>query len=542
MTRLLTALLSLLFLASWASAAEDVSTWVRSSEDGSRIEERLHSGAPAGPADADLTPGWPEPLLRGELLWHRNYTDATYTTAALCLPDGMVAAGTYLNPPKQAEVVPLAGDGTPAWTYPGTEFYLEASRDGSVIAGVDANSATLTVTVYCWTPDSSTPLWSYPISPASRGSFRTVDVSADGSTIAVLVSMQEGSAAARLYLFQPDSPTPIGVYDGPAGFARNLSLGADGRYAAFIGLATAYVVDRDAETVRWSGSMGATNDPIAISTDGQYLAYGWTSLRLLQWNGTAYATAWTVPGAGFSLFSCAFSEDGSTFVAGWCPSSYLQNKVQAYHPASSTPLWTYLYPLASGGYQDVPYDLSMTPSGDFILVGSWGDQVGLNDELHLFDRATGTPQWSFDTPGSVFDADLGVGANGLHIVSCGKGVHANQTGRGGDLYSLLLPDPSSVEPAAGAASGLRLAALPCPFRPGESLRFALEQPGILDAAIFAADGRQVRLLARSAFGPGPHALSWDGRDEAGRPAGSGVYFVKLANAESRVVGRTVVIR
>jgi flagellar hook assembly protein FlgD len=40
-------------------------------------------------------------------------------------------------------------------------------------------------------------------------------------------------------------------------------------------------------------------------------------------------------------------------------------------------------------------------------------------------------------------------------------------------------------------------------------------------------GRLARRLLDTRTGAGPHRLSWDGRDESGREAGAGVYFVRL---------------
>ncbi len=522
------------------ASGDTARTCLQHLEDGTRTVEEVLTCS-AGPSLAEQLSRQGE---GAEVLWSRHHADAIYLTTALSRLDGIIAAGTYLNPPKQVEVVPIVGDGTPDWTYPGTELYVDASQDGSVIAGVDADPNSLTVTVYCWEPGSSVPLWSTAISPASRGSYRTVEVSADGSTIAVLVSMQEGSPAARLYLFSPASSTPIGVFDGPAGFARNLSLGADGRFAAFIGLATAYVADRDTGIIRWSGSMGATNDPIAISTDGRYLAFGWTSLRLLEWDGSIYAPLWSVAGGAYSLKTCMFSADGSTFVAGWYKSTYDQNRIQTFVMPSSTPLWTYLYALSEGAYQDIPSDIALTEGGEYILIGSWGDQLGINDEVHLFDGGEGTPLASLDTSGSIFDVDLAwdESRGGLYLTACGKTIHANQNGRGGDLYSLHYRDPASVADQPGFPAPLRIAELPNPFAPGDRISLSLDRSSHVDASILSADGRAIRTLARASFPEGLRELAWDGLDDAGRPVASGLYFVRIVGDRGRAVGRTVLLR
>jgi hypothetical protein len=470
------------------SQATDTRTILQHTGDGAILLETTVDSAPPGDGSGAVVP-----VPQTGVIWQRTLTDAIYTTCAISRPLGTVAAGTYLNPPEEAELIPLDGDGTPTWVDPGMELYMSASRDGEVIAGVDFDSSVPVVTVKRWAPGSSTPLWTTDITPASRGSYRTILVSPDGTTIAVLVTIQDDPVFARLYLFSPDSSTPIGIYDGPGGFGRNLSIGEDGRFTAFIGLATAYVVDRDADAIRWSGSMGASNDPIAISTDGSYLAFGWTSLQMRTWDGVAYATSWTTPGGGYSLKSVAFSSDNSTFVSAWYRSGFDQNRINLHEMPSATPLWTYLYDVGGGSYQDVPYDVALTAHGEFVAVGSWGDQLNTNPEVHVFPHDDPNPIFTADTPGSVFDIDIAIGAGlDVRVTSAGKGVHANQTGRGGDLLSMHIGEPVAVGPAGNAmATPLRIATLPNPYRPHGAIRLDLDRPSAVDVAIFSSSGRRV---------------------------------------------------
>jgi len=53
-----------------------------------------------------------------------------------------------------------------------------------------------------------------------------------------------------------------------------------------------------------------------------------------------------------------------------------------------------------------------------------------------------------------------------------------------------------------------------------------ETPGRLE--LFDLQGRRVRTLADRTFARGAHVLVWDGRDDAGRALGPGLYFARLA--------------
>jgi flagellar hook assembly protein FlgD len=50
-------------------------------------------------------------------------------------------------------------------------------------------------------------------------------------------------------------------------------------------------------------------------------------------------------------------------------------------------------------------------------------------------------------------------------------------------------------------------------------------------AIFDVAGRRVRTLVHARQTPGDHAVVWDGRDEAGREVGTGIYMYRLTAAD-----------
>ncbi len=87
-----------------------------------------------------------------------------------------------------------------------------------------------------------------------------------------------------------------------------------------------------------------------------------------------------------------------------------------------------------------------------------------------------------------------------------------------------------------------LAAHPNPFNPSVTLPFTLGTAGRARLAIYDVGGRRVRLLLDEQAAAGPHARVWDGRDEDGRPAGTGVYFVRLEAAGLSESQKLVLLR
>jgi len=81
-------------------------------------------------------------------------------------------------------------------------------------------------------------------------------------------------------------------------------------------------------------------------------------------------------------------------------------------------------------------------------------------------------------------------------------------------------------PAPGPRGGLA-PARPNPFQGSTTIRFAVDQAGPVELAIYDVSGRLVRGLVHGAAPAGDQQVSWDGRDDAGRHAAAGVYLYRL---------------
>jgi hypothetical protein len=75
---------------------------------------------------------------------------------------------------------------------------------------------------------------------------------------------------------------------------------------------------------------------------------------------------------------------------------------------------------------------------------------------------------------------------------------------------------------------------------GARIQFVLSKEAPVRVTVFDSQGRRVRtLLAGELRPPGPQEVIWNGRDDRGVAAGSGVYFVKLATPTETRVTRAV---
>jgi hypothetical protein len=97
-----------------------------------------------------------------------------------------------------------------------------------------------------------------------------------------------------------------------------------------------------------------------------------------------------------------------------------------------------------------------------------------------------------------------------------------------DVADKVGAHPITIEPAR-----------PNPASGAMRIAWTLDRAGPVRLSVLDASGRRRRDLDAGTRGPGRHDILWDGRDDAGRAVGAGVYFVLLESG-SRAWARKVV--
>ncbi|KPK68261.1 hypothetical protein AMJ87_12195 [candidate division WOR_3 bacterium SM23_60] len=472
------------------------------------------------------------------VVWSHNLIDAIYNTTSNTI-DGHVFAGTWLNPPLEAQLFTLTGGGTPEWGYSGTEFFTDAGDAAFTLAAVDEDAAGLNVIK--WTgPGDGTPDWDTSFAGYGVSSYGPIAVSDDGSTIAAVASPP--GTDAHLLLFDADSSVCLANYEATGlGFPRYVKINADGRYTAFIASATLVIYDRDSLDVRAQIPMGASNSALDISGDGDVIAYGWTSMVVRQWDGSMYQTLWSWNTSGYYVTRIAISTDGSTIVSCWYTTTFTTLKIVVHDISSSTPLWTYDYPTSSGAYQESANDVDITDDGAYFIVGSLGDAANINPEVHIFQRDS-TPYiyYTVDMPGSMFSVDIT--SDGSYATACGKHVHANQMGRGGDIILIetgiigIHSDDFTRSPEK-----FMLDIQPNPFSKRTVIRCEMRDESEQKLKIYDVTGALVKQWNHPTIQQS-NCVSWSGTDQADRQLSAGVYFVQLETSSRTIAKKAVLLR
>jgi hypothetical protein len=103
-----------------------------------------------------------------------------------------------------------------------------------------------------------------------------------------------------------------------------------------------------------------------------------------------------------------------------------------------------------------------------------------------------------------------------------------------DGVGLTTPNAAPRLALASGTSAIALSvARPNPFTGSTAFALTVPTAGAIDVAVFTANGRRVATLLReSAAAAGVYDLAWDGRQDAGGRAPSGVYFVRVVGASA----------
>jgi hypothetical protein len=161
------------------------------------------------------------------------------------------------------------------------------------------------------------------------------------------------------------------------------------------------------------------------------------------------------------------------------------------------------------------------------LVPSWhsGDEATLAFDLSALPLPDGT----------TLDLLPEIAANGFLDVTVSDDT-------GADFYRLSIVSTTvGVDPQDFAAID-RLTATPNPFRDATAIEFELPSRGEATIRIFEVSGRLVRTYRTGGATAGARSVVWDGRDDSGADAGSGVFFYRLDHAGRSRTKRLVRLR
>ncbi len=168
-------------------------------------------------------------------------------------------------------------------------------------------------------------------------------------------------------------------------------------------------------------------------------------------------------------------------------------------------------------------DVALTFAAKEAMTGTLG---GAGEDLNVVDRTRETD-----------------GPLGIHFVTV-TGVDyliANIFALGDAVELPSSPAIMSGPPHVTAPTGTSVMSIsPNPFNPETAISFHLERTGHVRIVIYDIRGAIVRRLTDETLPAGDRVARWNGADDAGRPASSGIYFVRMT-AGSHTEARKIVM-
>jgi hypothetical protein len=83
---------------------------------------------------------------------------------------------------------------------------------------------------------------------------------------------------------------------------------------------------------------------------------------------------------------------------------------------------------------------------------------------------------------------------------------------------------------------------PNPFNPGTTIEFDLPTSSYVTLTVYNLLGQPVRELVRETRSAGQHIIYWDGSDDLGAPAASGLYFYRLTAGQREQIRKMLLLR
>lgn len=83
---------------------------------------------------------------------------------------------------------------------------------------------------------------------------------------------------------------------------------------------------------------------------------------------------------------------------------------------------------------------------------------------------------------------------------------------------------------------------PNPFNPQTTIHFTLTRRESVRIFVFNILGQRVATLADREYDAGRHSVTWDGRDESGRPAASGIYLYQIKSEQLTTSRKMILLR
>jgi hypothetical protein len=199
-------------------------------------------------------------------------------------------------------------------------------------------------------------------------------------------------------------------------------------------------------------------------------------------------------------------------------------------------------------YQYMPeINISISPDNGW----TWLEPIVLNS-VEIPELAGSMPMWVYPANQIKILNPADTTAMGrFYLMFCDDEQYGAQAlvptaGLGGTVkymaLDIVLPYTSGSDPVLPASDIALPQNYPNPFSSSTTIKYNLAADGEVSLSVYNVKGQVVRTFSRDNVKAGEHSLSWDGKDEHGRTAASGLYFFRLQSGEKSLTRKLLLVR
>ena len=396
-------------------------------------------------------------LAAGSVVQLLNQTEslAVYTTAGISRhgTGPTVAFATALNPPLMVEVYSGA---SVLWSFtpPRHGMWLVDSARHAVALGVGAADTVGALfyssgeqgncTLFAWSSAASNAtLWATEIAgcfaPGEDDSFRSLDMSDDGSVVAVAGYTDSTFQRGIFYTLDGQTGAVLHAERGLAGGAGPVQVSANGQWVAHspVYLKEVHVVDARTGALRGAAVTGTFIGRVTDSADFLVADLGGVAACYL-WNSSAgeydLARTWPLAG-GWRVTDVAVSSDAAV---GELAAFLLEGgqgeavRVLAVELAEGATLLDVILPNSSTA--------TLRMDGVYVGLALEGSIESPGPTAVLLKAGASLPLLAVSTPGSMHAVDVVVDGASVIFAVAGKHVNDGEWGNGGDAFAWMVTD------------------------------------------------------------------------------------------------------
>ncbi len=180
---------------------------------------------------------------------------------------------------------------------------------------------------------------------------------------------------------------------------------------------------------------------------------------------------------------------------------------------------------------------------ELYFTPQWGERIEIRDDL-IFSRLNHIVGVYENKPNSTEPIAIFNGLNYIYNIELMEYEGANYliTIEMGNIglfeYTYV---PSSVDDELPKPE-VTLSNYPNPFNPETKIVFNLPEEGNVKLEIYNIKGQKVKTLLDCYMSPGRSEMIWNGKDDNGKPVGSGVYFYQLQTPAKSYVKKCMLLK